>query len=328
MNNNKYQIFLSIITVVRNNAKDIENIIGELKNNLNGLVNDYEIIIIDNNSTDDTLSILENLLQKDNFSNIQVFSLGKEVDIDTAKVAGIENSLGDYIAIYDHNFDDPGYIKTMLENMDVKIDIILAKNLELKNESLVYKILSNIYFFTKGLFSSEKNKYEIINFILINRKTINYLLQYQSPLFAFRNLIIRGGFSRKILKYKYKNIKKRNNNITESINKGIKLILFNTNSSVKFITILCFFGLLCNIFYSFYVFFIFLFKEDIEKGWVSASLQQSGMFGLISLVLLIMNEYLSQILKIINKEPNYFINKEIISKNIESKINIEEVDSS
>ncbi len=61
---------------------------------------------------------------------------------------------------------------------------------------------------------------------------------------------------------------------------------------MRMVTSLSLFGAVANVLYSIYVVGISLFKVDVEPGWVSLSLQQSGMFFLISLVLLVLGEYI------------------------------------
>ena len=59
---------------------------------------------------------------------------------------------------------------------------------------------------------------------------------------------------------------------------------------MRLVTSLSLFGAIANVVYSIYVVSIGFFKTDVAPGWISLSLQQSGMFFLISLVLLVLGE--------------------------------------
>lgn len=56
-----YPILLSIVLVVRNQAKELRSLLIDTASAVEGLVSDYELIIIDNASDDDSLAVLKSL---------------------------------------------------------------------------------------------------------------------------------------------------------------------------------------------------------------------------------------------------------------------------
>jgi hypothetical protein len=78
--------------------------------------------------------------------------------------------------------------------------------------------------------------------------------------------------------------------------------------------------------YSVYVIAIGIFKSDVAPGWVSLSLQQSGMFLLISLVLLVLGEYILHMASLSNEGPLYHVGQEFTSVRMlrREKLNIED----
>ncbi len=89
---------------------------------------------------------------------------------------------------------------------------------------------------------------------------------------------------------------------------------------MRLVTWISLIGAITNLFYSFYVGLTLLLKEDVAPGWASLSLQQSGMFFLLSLALLVLGEYILQMASLSNKGPEYFIDKEYTSTNISRRI--------
>ena len=75
-----YPIFLSVVFVIRNQADQIKNILLESTACLASLVNDYELIIIDNASNDNSLAVLKELTEAQGLPNLQIYALTKEVD--------------------------------------------------------------------------------------------------------------------------------------------------------------------------------------------------------------------------------------------------------
>jgi hypothetical protein len=93
------------------------------------------------------------------------------------------------------------------------------------------------------------------------------------------------------------------------------------------VTTLSLFGALANLVYSIYVVAIGFLKADVAPGWISLSLQQSGMFFLISLVLLVLGEYILNMVSLSNEGPLYHVGQEFTSARMtrHEKLNLEEV---
>ena len=102
-------ISLSIIIVNYNLAKEIENCLNSLLNNIDGVK--YEIIIVDNNSTDKYLTEVE---KKFNTNNISFYYLDKNIGFGQGCNFGVSKSSGKYLC-----FLNPDTI--IIENIFVPI---------------------------------------------------------------------------------------------------------------------------------------------------------------------------------------------------------------
>ncbi len=90
----------------------------------------------------------------------------------------------------------------------------------------------------------------------------------------------------------------------------MRLLVSTTRAPMRMVNALSLFGAVANLAYSVYVVIIWLFKPDVAPGWVSLSLQQSGMFFLISLVLLVLGEYILAMASASNDGPLYHVAQE------------------
>src|SRR5690606_13137581 len=113
-------------------------------------------------------------------------------------------------------------------------------------------------------------------------------------------------------------------------NRGMRLLVSTTPAPMRLVTSLSLFGAGANLAYSVYVVIIGIFKDDVAPGWVSMSLQQSGMFFLISLVLLVLGEYILHMASLSNEGPRYHVGQEFTSARMtrREKLNILDVTSS
>src|SRR3569832_2825024 len=123
-----FPIFLSVVFVVRNQADQIAHMLEEATKCISSIVSDYELIIVDNASTDERLSALKQLASEDGLPNLQVYALTKEVDADTASRVGLENAVGDFIAEIVPLADEIAILQNMLDKTLGGADVVFASN--------------------------------------------------------------------------------------------------------------------------------------------------------------------------------------------------------
>ena len=121
-------VFLSLIYVVRNQNDRLASMIQAASSLLQESVSDYELIIVDNASEDDSISTLKSLTTNVSYPNLQIYALSKEVDVDTASWAGIENALGDFVAVIDPLLDDIQFLPQMLDKAVNGADVVFSNN--------------------------------------------------------------------------------------------------------------------------------------------------------------------------------------------------------
>ncbi|WP_313623701.1 glycosyltransferase [Achromobacter sp.] len=324
-----FPIFLSIVFVVRNQSRHIEKILTDAAFCVAPLVSDYEIIVVDNASDDDSVSVLKTLTGERGLPNLQIYALTKEVDADTASWAGLENALGDFVAVIDPMADSVEFLPEMLEKAVSGADVVFANNRQKAPQSgayrLSYAVFNGLYKHFNGIhLAKEAPQYRVLS-----KRVVNFILQHSQPAMTYRHLPATGGFARVNLNYsaepKLAHIKR----LGESVDRGMRLMVSSTRAPMRIVTSLSLFGAVANLVYSVYVVIVGMLKADVAPGWVSLSLQQSGMFFLISLVLLVLGEYILHMVSLSNEGPLYHVGQEFTSARMtrRERLNIEEVEA-
>lgn len=324
-----FRVFLSVVFVVRNQSKHIEKILADATEVVSPLVSDYELIIVDNASTDDSVSVLKKLTGENGLANLQVYALTKTVSSDIASCVGLENALGDFIAIIDPLTDDINFLKEMLNSAVIGADVVLANNKIKPARSIAYRVAYVIFNCIYQWFNGVNLINEAPMYRLLSKRVVNFILQHPQPVISYRHLPATGGFARVNLYYsavpKISRTKQRLR-LGASIDRGIRLLVSTTRTPMRLVTSLSLFGAIANLIYSIYVVAIAFLKKDVAPGWISLSLQQSGMFFLISLVLLVLGEYILNMVSLQNEGPLYHVGQEFTSAKMtrREKLNIEE----
>ena len=325
-----FPVFLSVVYVVRNQGHQLESIIHSASEKLSSLVTDYELIIVDNASDDESINVLKNLTGQSGYPNLQVYALTKEVDGDTASWVGLENALGDFVAVIDPQLDDIGFLPEMLDKAVMGADVVFANNQQKPRQSLAYRAAYAVFNFLYKSFNGIHLAKEAPLYRLLSKRVVNFILQHPQPAVTYRHLPATGGFARINMEYSSKPLAKNTKKLGESIDRGMRLLVSTTQAPMRLVTSLSLFGAAANLVYSVYVVAVGIFKADVAPGWVSMSLQQSGMFFLISLVLLVLGEYILHMASLSNEGPLYHVGQEFTSARMtrREKLNIEDVSSS
>lgn len=321
-----FPVFLSIVLVVRNQAKQLENILSQATEQIATLVSDYELIIIDNASDDDSVAVLKALTTQQGLPNLQVYALTKEVDLDTATWVGLENALGDFLAVIDPLIDDLTFLPQLLDKAVSGADVVFARNQQQPPQSLIYRLAGAVFNRLYKCFSGVHLAKEAPQYRVLSKRVINFILQHPQPVLSYRHLPVTGGFARVNLSYSAKPKMSPRKRLWQSTDRGVRLLVATTRAPMRLVTSLSLFGAVANLIYSVYVVAIAFFKTDVAAGWISLSLQQSGMFFLISLVLLVLGEYILQMASLSNEGPLYHVGQEFTSAKLtrHEKLNIEE----
>ena len=136
---------ISIVCPCHNEEEVIEIFLEHVELVLNKVNKSYEIIFINDGSTDKTLTVLLNA--KNNHKNIRIINLSKNFGKEAALSAGLDNANGEVAIPIDVDLQDPPeLITSFIEKWEEGYDVVLAKRIDRSSDSIV-KSLSAKYFY-------------------------------------------------------------------------------------------------------------------------------------------------------------------------------------
>ena len=166
---------ISLVIPVFNEEILIGELYGRVSTSMESTGQNFEVILVDDGSTDDTLKKLEICNQKD--KRFKVLVLSKNFGHQAAYTAGLSYAKGDYVAMMDGDLQDPPeLIPKMYEKLnEQRVDIVYGRRTE-RNEKLLKKISIKIFHFIFKRFSKLKNVEQVGNFSVMSRKALNAFL--------------------------------------------------------------------------------------------------------------------------------------------------------
>ena len=318
-------VLLTFIIINQDDIELVKKCISNASKILSRNCKDYEIIVIDNNTNDFSKTEVENYIIKNKLKNTRIYYLTKTLTKNYAYFVGVENALGDYVITFNPLLHDIQKIKILINELQKGYEIIFAINNSINDESIFYKFLKKLFYIYLSFFTDIKYSTYSTEFRLISRNVINYLLRQSHPKIIFNHMSIIPGFKKKNFFYESKILNFKQYNTLSNVYSGFKLLMTVNKLPIRIVTYLSFLGAILNLSYSFYVLIIYI-TSNYASGWVSLSLQQSGMFFLISMVLLIISEYLIHLTDDLSNDSKFIVSKEFNS-DIQSptKLNVKDI---
>ena len=178
---------ISIVTPTFNEEDNIKELCQSIASELKKTNYDYEHIIIDNSSTDNTTEILRELAKQD--KNIKVIINSRNFGHVRSPVHGLLQSKGDAAILMMSDFQDPiELIPQYISEWEKGYDVVLAQK-NSSEENFIKHFLKNLFYKFAKRISDTPLLMNTTGSGLINRKILNILKKIEDPYPYFRGLI-------------------------------------------------------------------------------------------------------------------------------------------
>lgn len=305
-----YDCFVSVIAPIYNDSLILESFVLEVIEVLRENYSNYELILVNDGSQDDTLQKMDILLKK--YECIRLISLSRHFGDDVAISAGLDAVIGDFAVVMIPASDPIYMIPQLIEKARNGTDILIGVCANRLSEPLWMKGGANLFYFLGTKIFRIPLIQNSTQFHVLSRQVVNAIIQLQDKHRYLRMLSFYVGYRSEIFTYqlirRYK--KPRTRNFFESFNLALQIIVTNSLRPLRLASYLSLLASLLNAIYIFYITLIYLFQEKVAEGWVTLSFQNAIMFFLISLVLTILCEYVGAILNTAKSVPPYYIANE------------------
>ncbi len=191
---------LSFVIPAYNEEKNVEAIYSRIKALMQEIKEPFEIIFINDGSTDNTVEKLKNLAQNDN--SIKIISLTRNFGHQSALTAGLKLAKGDAIISMDCDLQDPPeVIHEMYQKWKKGFDIVYARRLNYRKDHFFKKIGSKIYYRILNKFSFVDMPRNVGDFRLIDKSVLYEINNMPEHSRYLRGMVAWTGFSHTYVDY-------------------------------------------------------------------------------------------------------------------------------
>ena len=301
---------VSIVIPLQQDAKILKGLVEDIDRTIGQAFRFFEIVLVDDGSQDDTPAVVGEILKRT--QRIRYMKLSRPFGRDVALSAGIESAIGDFVVTMDPLCDPVGVIPDMIELCRKGGGIVHGIATNPPKRSFVRNICGA--FFRK---SARKHlgidiKRGVSDLRVMSRQAVNALLQIREQNRHLRVLTLMLGYRHDFHEYgiESRDGTRRPVSLSGEVATAIDLLAANTRHPLRIVTLGGLIGAVINMIYAVYVVAIYLTKDDVASGWTTLSLQLSGMFFFVCLILTVLSEYVATILGEVRSRPLYFIAEE------------------
>jgi glycosyltransferase involved in cell wall biosynthesis len=303
---------ISIIVPCYNEENNITEISQRIRDQMEQLDVDYELIFVDDGSIDNTAEIIKSLYIEE--KRIKLISFSRNFGHQAAIIAGLNYCSGDCLIMMDADLQHPPELITkMIQKWKSGYDIVNTLREDSKNLSFFKRHTSKGYYKLINIISKTKIEAGSADFRLIDRKVIDSFNEIGEYSLFIRGMINWVGFSSTSIRYKPN--ERFSGKSKYSLKKMVSFALDGiTSFSSAPLQISMVFGLFCSFLsfiYMIYALYTKFFTDQALEGWTSTIISILFIGGIQLISIGILGEYLSKIFYEVKKRPRYIINKKL-----------------
>jgi len=298
---------ISVIIPVMNEEGNVHSISEGLENTFRIIRHDYEIIFIDDGSTDNTLSEIKAEGERNN--KIFYMSFSKNFGHQYALKAGLDESRGDCVICMDGDMQHPPtLLPQMIEKWEEGYDIVYTVRKDHKEVPMLKRSTSNLFYNILNRLSDIELESGTADFRLTDRNVVNVLRNFTELDLFWRGLIKWVGF--KQVSIEYQPLERRVGESKYTLKKMISFALKGiTSFSTKPLTIAIYLGFAFSLLSLLYIPYALISKYmgHVISGWASIIVTIAFFGGLQLMILGIIGTYLGKLFMQSKQRPHYII---------------------
>ena len=303
--------FISVVAPILNEENLISEFIKRVTVQLNKINLDYEIILIDDGSSDNSWSQIQNAARED--KKIVGIKLSKNFGHHYAITAGLHNSKGEWVVVMDTDLQDrPEVIPELLDKAQEGFDVVFVSRQQ-RPESFTYKLGQRLFYASLRFLSGIDFDSKQANFSIINRKVVEAFKKFPENARFYGSTIKWLGFSRASINAAHGirfsgspsyTIKKR-------ITLALDIILSFSDRPLRFAIGLGLLMSVVSVLFSLWIFIGAINWGFSVIGWPSLIVSIFFTSGIILIVLGIIGIYMGRIFREVKARPLYVVSESL-----------------
>ena len=306
---------ISVVFSFRNEEGNLPELLRRLLAVFDQIGHDYEIIFVNDRSTDASLEVLR-AARKEN-PRIKIVTLSRQFGFGPALICGLEHSKGDAVIYLDADLQDPPeLIPKMLSHWEDDADVVHTKRVDRHGESKIKMWVTRIAYKAINQASAITIPENVGDFKLLSRRAVDQILEIQEKDPFIRGMPLWIGFKQATVEYSRL---ERYSGVTHfSLLRSMAPVLEFIRGIVSFSVWPLYFSLFCGFAIAFFA-FMYLFLIVVQRvffgihlpGWPALMVTMLFLGGVILIAVGVLGIYVGKIFEQIQGRPRYVVDDTI-----------------
>ena len=193
-------MMLSVVVSFRNEQDVLEELIERLTRALETTGLSYEIVFVDDDSTDRSSKILQEAAARD--KHIKIVTMSRRFGVEPCLFGGMRHAKGDAVITIDADLQDPPeLIPTLVDRWKEGHDVVYTVRTARLGEPQIKLWLTRIAYHAIHKFAEIHIPVEAGDFRLLSRRVVDLLMQFDEPNTYLRGLVAWVGFPKAAVSY-------------------------------------------------------------------------------------------------------------------------------
>ena len=296
---------VSFVIPCYRSAKTIGGVVNEIESTMAQLSYEYEIVLVNDSSPDDTFAVISALAEAD--GHITAVDLAKNFGQHAALMCGIRHSSGDVLVCLDDDGQTPAdEVGKLLEKIEAGYDVVYA-SYDHKQHSGFRNFGSRVNAWMTEIMLGKPKELSLTSYFAAKRFIADEMLRYENCFPYVMGLVLRS--TKNICNVPVNHRSREQGQSGYTLGKLLSLWMNGfTSFSIKPLRIATYFGALTAFAGFIYAIIIVIRHFAVGMaplGWSSTTALLLLLGGVILLVLGLIGEYIGRIFMCVNSSPQY-----------------------
>lgn len=297
---------LSVVVSVYNEEKALDQFYVETTKILNSLSWDWELLFVNDGSSDNSLEVLDRLAGQD--SRVKVISFSRNFGHESAMIAGIDYSSGDGVVCMDADLQHPPEcLPEIVEKMEEGYQVITMVRTSNESAGFIKNIASSAFYALINRMSDVHFEPNASDFFAVSRQAAEVLKHnYRERVRFLRGYVQNIGFRKTSISYEA-----RPRVAGESKYSLRKLFRFSVNTIMCFsnmpLKLGIFAGILSALIGVGVLIYTLFTRQGAPSGYATIVVVMCFMFAMMFVVIGIIGEYISVLFNELKDRPIYIV---------------------
>ncbi len=313
-------MLVSVVVPMYNEEDNIIKFYETLTATMDSTSYAYEMVFVDDGSSDDTAYILSRLAESD--KRVKSILLARNFGHQKALTCGMDYARGDVVITMDSDMQHPpAMIPELLSYWEEGYEVVQTIRKTTEKASLFKNISSALYYKLLNTISEVSIVEGGSDFRLLDRKALNTLLRFREKGRFLRGIVGGLGYKRKDVEFiappryagrsKY-NLRRMLHFALDGVAAHSKIPL-----RVAFYTGLCV-GLF-SLLFIFHILYVYFFTDGVVDGWSTLAVAILLLGGIELIGIGVLGEYIGRVFEEVKNRPLYWVRDAINCEDREDK---------